>query len=95
MTHGPGWEVAEGPRSPAEGSSRHTRVSTPGGPDVTATRAGGPLRSPQSPSSILDGQAGVRQNLLEFDEIIGELSCRTVLFGLGSLDFLVFQIIVF
>lgn len=67
----------------------------PGGPDVTPTRARGPLLSPQSPSSTLEGQAGVRQNLLEFDELIEELLCRAVLFGLGSLDFLVFQIIVF
>lgn len=59
MTHGLGWEVAEGPRSPAEGRSRHMRVSVPGGPDVTPTQAGGPLQSPQSPSSMLEGQAGV------------------------------------
>lgn len=86
--------MVEGPHAPTEGGpDRH--VSLPGGPDVTPTRARGPLLSPQSPSSTLEGQAGVRQNLLEFDELIEELLCRAVLFGLGSLDFLVFQIIVF
>lgn len=62
---------------------------------MTPTRARGPLRSPQSPSSMLEGQAGVRQNLMESDELTEELLCRAALFGLGSLDFLVFQIIVF
>ena len=46
MTHGPGWEVADCPLSPVDESSRHTCVSVPGSPDVTAHPGRGTLAVP-------------------------------------------------
>ena len=54
----------------------------------------GTLAVPSEPQQHAGRTGRSRQNLQEFDEIIEELLCRAVLFGLGSLDFLVFQIIV-
>lgn len=89
------------PPQPVEALSRPGHVvSAPGRPDLKAHPGQGTLAVAPDTQAAHRGHRRVNRQVFVrvsriLTEIIEKLLCGAVLFGLGSLDFLVFQIIVF
>lgn len=99
----PGLEMAGHCPRPVEERSRHGHAvlawesgcGSPPGPGCASDTQSNPPRRQAASRGQPWVQAGVWQNLLNFDQSIENLWCEAVLFGFGSLHFLVFRIIVF